>query len=76
MFAQIGQLPVFRAKIVTPFADAMSLVDRDLGDVPLSRCRKKSVEHESFRRDVEQTIFATMEPAEARLGFVPNPAPN
>ena len=44
MLPQIVQLSVFRAKIVAPFADAMSLVDRDVGNVPFrARSRKFSI---------------------------------
>ncbi len=71
MFPQFFQLTIFRAEIVTPFADAMRFIDCDLRDVPVERAFQKRLQHQSFWRDVKHTVFATVKAAPARGCFLP-----
>ena len=63
MSAQLLQLAIFRPEIVSPFADAMRFVDRDLRDVPVQRALQKSVEHQPLRREVEHPVLTTIQSA-------------
>src|SRR6266545_7743103 len=67
MRPQFLELAVLRPEIVAPFADAMRFVDGELRDVPIKRALQKSFQHQTFRRDVEQSILAAMQTAPARL---------
>ena len=64
-FPQIGNLAVFRTKIVAPFADAMRLVHGDEADVPALQIFEKTGQHQPLRRGVEQAIFAVVQTAQA-----------
>ncbi len=66
MSPQLFQFAVFRPEIVTPFTDAMRLVDRDLRNVPVQRPFQKGIEHQAFRRDIKQPVLATMKLAQPR----------
>ena len=68
-FAQRRKLPVFRAEIVSPFADAMRLVNGEEVDVPFLQIFEKAGQHQPLRRDVEQPEFAVVQSAQARTRF-------
>ena len=70
MPAQLFQFAIFRPEIVTPFADAMRLIDCDLRNFPVQRPFQKGVEHQAFRRHVKQLVLATMKPAQPRDRFI------
>jgi hypothetical protein len=62
---EIGELPVFRAKIVSPLADAVRFVDRDEANgLPADERSKRlaALADESLRRDVEQPIASGGQP--------------
>src|SRR5205814_4408722 len=69
MSPQLFQFAIFRPEIMTPFTDAMRLVDRALRNVPIERTLQKRVEHQAFWRDVKQLVLATMKPAQPRDRF-------
>ena len=69
MFAQPGDLAVFGAEIVAPFADAMRLVNGDELDVPALQVIEKTGEHQPLRRDVEQAEFAGVQSAQTFAAF-------
>ena len=65
MPAQLCQLPVFRPKVMPPFADAMGLVDRDQPRLPLGQTLEHLRQHQPLRRDVQQAIFAVVQAGQA-----------
>ena len=68
--AQLRELPIFRAKVMTPFADAMRLVNGEQVHVPLLQIGQKPGKHQPLRRDVEQAELAVVDAAQARPRFV------
>ena len=70
MLAQFGKLAVFGPEIVAPFADAMRFIHRDEADLPPLQIAEKTGEHEPFRRDVEEAVFAIVQAAQAGARFV------
>ncbi len=50
---QLGDLAVLGTEIVTPFTDAMRLVDRDERNVPSLQIFRPTLEHQPFGGDVE-----------------------
>ena len=69
-FSQLGNLAVFGTKIVSPFADAMRLVNRNELHIPFLQIGKKTGKHQSLRRDVEQFIFAVVQTAQTFSRFL------
>ncbi|CAN5617105.1 hypothetical protein BH20VER1_BH20VER1_25070 [soil metagenome] len=67
--AQFLQLTILGPEIVTPFADAMRLIDGDLRDVPVGGLFKKALQHEPLRRHVEQAELAVVQAAPAGAGL-------
>ena len=55
---------ILRPEIVSPFADAVGFVDRDAEKVPSLQTGEKAGKNEAFRRDVQQAVFAAIEPVE------------
>ena len=53
--AQCGDLPVLRAKVVAPLADAVCLVDSDQPRLPLGQALEHFRQHQPLWRDVQQT---------------------
>ena len=53
MRSQLFELAIFRPEIVSPLANTMRFVDRDLCNVPIERALQKRIEHQPLRRDVE-----------------------
>src|SRR5262245_7936990 len=69
-FAQLGELPVLRAEVVAPLADAMRLIDRDEADRPPADETRKTVTalaHETLGCDVQQTMAALAHAVERAL---------
>ncbi len=66
---QRRKLPVFRAEIVAPFADAMRLVNGEQVHVPLLQIFDKAGQHQPLGRDVEQPKFAVVQAAQSRTRF-------
>ena len=67
--AQRRNLPVLRAKIMPPFADAMRLINCERRDVPLLQVIEKAGHEQPLRRDVEQFEFAVVQPAQTTARF-------
>ena len=67
---QLRDLPVFRTKIVTPFADAVRFINGDELHIPILQIGEKTGEHQTFGRDIEQAIFALMQTAQAFPRFL------
>jgi len=65
-----GEPDIFRAEIVSPLRDAMSLVDRKQRDPGLLEQRKAAWVQQALRRDVEQIEITGDEPALDRRSFV------
>ena len=55
---------------MTPFADAMRLVNGEQVHVPLLQIGQKPGKHQPLRRDVEQAELAVVDAAQARPRFV------
>ena len=55
---------------MTPFADAMCFIDRDLGNVPVERALQKRFKHQPLRRDVQHAVVSAMQPAPACNRFL------
>src|SRR3954465_1309667 len=68
--AQGGNLAVFGAEIVAPFANAVGFVDGDESGIPFFKVVEKAGEHEAFGRDVEQFERIVVQAAQAFFGFV------
>ena len=68
--AQRGELAVFGAEIVAPFADAVRLVHRDQLHVPPRQVLEKAGEHQALRGHVEQPVLARVQPAQPFPRFV------
>ncbi len=69
-FAKLGKLPIFRPKVVAPFADAMRLVDRDQIDLPLSQVSKKARQHCPLRSHIQQAKRAIAQAQHPRGSFI------
>ena len=67
--AQGGNLAVFGAEIMAPFADAMRLVNGEEGDVPLLQVVEETGEQQAFGSDIEQPVFALVQTAQTRPRF-------
>ena len=52
-FAQLHKLAIFRSKVMSPLADAMRFVNRDLIDLPGFQIRQKAGEHQTLRCDIQ-----------------------
>ena len=65
-FAQGGDLPVLRTEVVSPLADTMRLVNRELADVPFRQIIEEPGQHQPLGRDVEQPEFAAVQSAQPR----------
>src|SRR5947209_7272278 len=50
--AQLSKLPILGTKVMSPLADAMRFVNRDLIDVPVFQIRKKAGEHQTLWRNI------------------------
>ena len=66
MRPQFLKLAIFRPEIMAPLADAMRLVDGELGDIPVYRALQKRIEHQALRRDVKHAVLAAMQTSPAR----------
>ena len=55
--AQLREPPVFRPEIVTPFADAVGLIDGDGRHIPAKEILDESVRHDPLRGCVEEFDF-------------------
>ena len=55
VIAQLGELAVLGPEIVSPFADAMGLVDRDETDRPAPEVRQDPGHHEPFGRQIQES---------------------
>ena len=71
MRAQFLELTIFGPEIVTPFADAMCLVDGELRDVPVHCALQERAEHQPLRRHVKHPVLTAMQPAPARPSIRP-----
>ena len=67
--AQGRNLAVFGTEIMAPFADTMRLVNGEEGHVPLLEVIEKAGEQQAFRGNVEQPVFALVQPAQTRARF-------
>ena len=66
---QLRELAVFRAKIVPPLGNAVSLVDREARHVPVFKILVPALEHEPLGRGVEQLVLAPVQAAQACAGL-------
>ena len=68
--AQCGDLPVLRAKVMTPLADAVSLVNGDQPRLPSGQAVKHFRQHQPLRRNVQQAVLTVVQLGQtlARLG--------
>ena len=67
--AHLAQTPVFRTEVVTPFADAMRLVDRESLHPPLRQLGQKIRQHEPLRREIKEPVFAGIQLGKTLAGL-------
>ena len=60
-FADFAKAPVFRAKVMTPLADAVRFVDRETRHAPTRQVAQKPFEQQPLRSHVEQPEVAGAE---------------
>src|SRR6185503_9760843 len=58
VFTQLAQLPIFRTKLVSPFGDAVGLVDCKQRDGNLLQPIERVFARQSFRRKIQQAKFS------------------
>src|SRR5437868_3260359 len=51
--AQLAEVTIFRPEIVPPLANAMGLIDGELGNVPIQCSFEEAIEREPLRREIE-----------------------
>ena len=54
---------------MTPLADAMRFINRDQTHWPFLQVRQKARQHQTLRRDVQQTVFVISQSEQARAHF-------
>ena len=59
--ARRSDLAILRAKVMTPFADAVRFIDCKRFDIPTAQLREKIAIDEPFRCDIENAILAVVE---------------
>lgn len=69
MFSELGELAVFRAEIVTPFGNAVSLIDGDAFDVPAFQISDEAGSHDPLGGGIEEFVFAVGKGFRAVAGF-------
>ena len=71
LFPEQGQLPVFGAEVMPPFADAMGLIHRHLLDIPLTQGieERAFADHQTLGGQVEEFEFALMQAAPPGLAL-------
>ena len=65
VIAQFSNLPIFRSEIMSPFADAMRLINCEKVDLPLFQILQKPGEHQALRGNIEEPKFPGMQSAQS-----------